>query len=272
MKGQKVREPQWFAWLREQVALGADLGAAIGALRKAGVPDTQIGTALETLKPRGNALAGGTLQLPPLVRRMPPNLRKVERPSATLYLLDDFLSARECQALVALISHHLRPSSLAEYGGDSDFRTSQTCLLASLRSPAAVNLDAKVCKTLGIRAEYGEGIQAQRYDVGQQFKPHLDCFPPGSGEYQRFAGLRGNRTWTFMVYLNEGMEGGGTRFTELDFAVQPKAGMALFWNNLHDDGSPNLATKHAGEPVISGHKIIVTKWFRLGGDGPQFHE
>jgi len=145
-------------------------------------------------------------------------------------------------------------------------------LLAHLRSPVAVALDEKICKTLGLRAAYGEGIQAQRHDVGQQFKPHYDWFPPGRDEYRRFAELRGNRTWTFMVYLNDDMEGGGTRFTGLDHTVRPKTGMALLWNNLHDDGSPNPAARHSGEPVISGHKIIITKWFRVGGDGPVFSE
>ena len=110
MKGEKVREPQWLGWLREQVALGADLGAAIAALRKAGVSDPNIAAALESLKPRGSALTGGSLQLPPLVRRMPPNLRKVERAKANLYLLDDFLSSKDCERLTALIGHHLRPS------------------------------------------------------------------------------------------------------------------------------------------------------------------
>jgi prolyl 4-hydroxylase len=119
---------------------------------------------------------------------------------------------------------------------------------------------------------YSEGIQAQRYDVGQQFKPHWDYFEPGTKEYLRFAGTRGNRTWTFMVYLNEGMEGGGTRFTELGHTFQPKTGLAVLWNNLKSDGTPNTFTKHSGEPVLSGHKIIITKWFRAIGEGPVFHE
>ena len=38
------------------------------------------------------------------------------------------------------------------------------------------------------------------------------------------------------------------------------------------DGSPNEYTMHSGEPVIRGHKIIITKWFRIHGDGPVFHE
>jgi hypothetical protein len=84
------------------------------------------------------------------------------------------------------------------------------------------------------------------------------------------AGLRGNRTWTFMVYLNEELEGGATRFTKIDYAIKPKTGMAVLWNNLHVDGSINPFTMHCGEPVISGHKLIITKWFRVHGDGPLF--
>ncbi|HEU4781188.1 MAG TPA: 2OG-Fe(II) oxygenase [Steroidobacteraceae bacterium] len=272
MKGEKSREPKWIGWLREQVRLGADMGAAVEALRHNGVADPSIASALEMLRPLGDALSSGTLQPPPLIRRAPPNLRRIELPKLHLYLYDGFLSGKECERLNALISHHLQPSGLSRDGYDSDFRTSTTCLLAHLRSPVAVALDAKICKTIGIRAEYGEGIQAQRYDVGQQFKPHLDCFPPGSSEFRRYAALRGNRSWTFMVYLNEGMEGGGTRFTELDYTVQPRTGMALFWNNLYDDGLPNPASRHSGEPVIRGHKVIITKWFRTRGDGPVFQQ
>ena len=38
------------------------------------------------------------------------------------------------------------------------------------------------------------------------------------------------------------------------------------------DGTPNAATLHSGEPVTSGHKIIITKWFRELGSGPMFYE
>jgi len=120
--------------------------------------------------------------------------------------------------------------------------------------------------------EYSEGIQAQRYDVGQQFKPHWDYFTPDTDAYRRLAGVRGNRTWTFMVYLNDVLEGGATRFTKIDHAVTPKAGMAVLWNNLNADGSTNEFTMHCGEPVVRGHKIIITKWFRIHGDGPVFHD
>jgi prolyl 4-hydroxylase len=249
--------------------LATDMSETVEWLRGMGYPDDAILAGFEAVRPRGNALEQGVMN-PPLLQRAPPKLHKIETDKAQLYTLEDFLTPAECARLVALCSHHLRPSTLAYASNDSAFRTSTTADLCHLKSPVATGIDDKICRTLGIRANYSEGVQAQRYDVGQQFKAHWDWFEPGTHAYQKFAGVRGNRTWTFMVYLNDGMEGGATRFLKLDHAVQPKAGMAVLWNNLHADGSPNRDTEHAGEPVTRGHKVIITKWFRVLGDGPLF--
>ena len=256
--------------LRWAMRLATDLSQSVERLRQLGYSDRSILAAFEQVRPRGNSLDGGAIHDPPVLQRKPPNLHRLHHDRLDLYTLEDFLSRQECQRVVALIGHHLQPSIVSYVSDDRSFRTSQTAELCHLRSPVALNLDDRICRTLGIRTEYSEGIQAQRYDVGQQFKPHWDYYQPGTEEYSRYAGVRGNRTWTFMVYLNEGMEGGGTRFTELDLKVTPKLGMALFWNNLLPDGSPNPATMHCGEPVISGFKVIITKWFRVFGHGPLF--
>jgi prolyl 4-hydroxylase len=260
------------ARLRREMRLGCDMSQAVAHLRNLGYSDRAIVVAFESVRPRGNSLEGGALNSPPLLRRKPPNLRRVETDKAQLYTLDDFLSPAECESIVTLVAHHLKPSTLSYVPDDKAFRTSSTAELCHLHSPIALDLDDKICRTLGIRASYSEGIQAQRYEVAQQFKPHWDYYPPGSNLYNRYAGVRGNRSWTFMVYLNEGMLGGGTRFTELGITFTPKLGMAVLWNNLNADGTPNPATMHCGEPVISGHKVIITKWFRVFGDGPVFHE
>jgi prolyl 4-hydroxylase len=272
MRRDKAPEPGWVSWLRQQVEFAADLAEVQAFLNKGGISNDAIAAALEVIRPLDSALARGKLELPPLIRRAPPQLRRLDVAGLDLYTYDDFMSPNECRRVAALAAHNLRPSPLSYDIGDESFRTSLTCLLAHLRSPVALSTDAKICKAMGIRAGFGEAIQAQRYDVGQQFKPHWDYFGPGSSDYQRFAGVRGNRTWTFMVYLNDGMEGGETRFTEIGHAVKPKAGMALLWNNLHPDGTPNPATKHCGEPVTRGHKLIITKWFRVLGNGPVFSE
>lgn len=253
--------------LRTNVAIGADFRPVYAALREAGYSDKAIAIAVDAVRPRDDALARGPIA-PPLLARAPRGLARIETSLFEAYTLADFLDAAECDDLIALIEKNLGPAPLSHYDAGGDFRTSRSCPLSWLDDAVARAIDDKICRTLGIRPGFGEGIQGQWYDVGQQFKPHHDYFVPGTMEYLRFAGLRGNRTWTFMVYLNDGMDGGGTRFVHLDRAVVPQRGMALLWNNLNADGSPNPATQHSGEPVTRGHKVIITKWFRVLGSGP----
>ena len=265
--GDRALNERALTWLRVQINIGAEMSKCVEALRRQGYSDRAIVIGLETVRPRGNALADGAMQSLPLFRRAPAGLRRIEAPFP-LYTLDDFLSAEECARLIALIEPILIPSPLAYDTYDREYRTSRTAFLRVLQNSVVDAFDARICRTLGINASYAEGIQVQHYQMGQQFKPHWDFFEPGTNTFERHAGIRGNRTWTFMVYLNDGMEGGATRFTEINCAVKPRAGMALLWNNLLADGSPNPATRHCGEPVTSGYKVIVTKWFRVHGDGP----
>lgn len=201
-----------------------------------------------------------------------PKLRKVETDRAQIYVLDDFATATECDEMVDIISRNLRPSTITLDRGDKYFRTSSTSDLSLLNDPTVAAMDEKIARTLGIRVQYSEGIQAQRYDLGQEFKAHTDYFERGTAEYLEHASLTGNRTWTFMVYLNEGMEGGATQFCNIGKEFCPKKGQAVIWNNLHPDGTPNPDTLHHGMPVTSGHKIVITKWFRERGSGPMFYD
>ena len=261
-------DAQTIASLRQWMQQGGDMSVPVQALLKHGHAESDVLAALESIRPRGNALAQGAMEHPPLLRRAPPQLRRVQAAGFPLYTLDEFLTPAECADLIEISSARLQPSPLSVSHYDAQFRTSSTTNLYEIDDPRAREVDDRICRTLGIHASYSEGIQAQRYEVGQQFKAHMDAFEPGSRSYQRFAGMRGNRTWTFMVYLNDGMEGGATRFNQVGVAIQPRTGMALLWNNLHADGSPNTNTLHCGEPVTRGHKVIITKWFRVHGDGP----
>ena len=74
-----------------------------------------------------------------------------------------------------------------------------------------------------------------------------------------------------MIYLNEGMRGGGTLFPKLNIHFQPKRGQGVIWNNLHPNGTPNDRTLHAGMPPFEGEKLVITKWFRENGSGPMFY-
>ena len=72
-----------------------------------------------------------------------------------------------------------------------------------------------------------------------------------------------------MVYLNAVEQGGETCFKRLGRCYTPIPGMALAWNNLQADGTPNPFTLHEANPVQRGNKWVITKWFRreMGRNG-----
>lgn len=278
--GPRVIDASWRAWLQENLQRGCDPHALLDTLLEHGFSEQSISQMLAEItagmkaQPTSRPVSTcdyAAIAEPPLLRRGNlPKLQRVATQALQLYTFDDFLSREECDAIVAIANRHLRPSTVTVAGNDKYYRTSRTCDLSLLDSPIAAAIDLKIATTLGIRREYSEGIQAQRYDVGEQFKQHTDYFEPGTTEYAQFARERGNRTWTFMVYLNEDMQGGGTRFFAIDRVFQPKRGQAVLWNNLTAKGTPNPDTLHSGEPVIAGHKLIITKWFREKGSGAMF--
>ena len=191
-----------------------------------------------------------------------PNLQPVESPRVELYTAENFLSRDECGALIELMEGRLRPSTItAKNEPDQYFRRSKTCDLSYVDNPVIREVDARICAALRIDPAYAEPTQAQHYDVGDEFKPHTDYFE--AVELERFSTPTwGQRTWTFMIYLNDVEAGGETAFVNVGLVIPPKTGMAVLWNNLRADGTPNYDTMHHGTPVKAGYKAIITKWFR----------
>jgi len=92
-----------------------------------------------------------------------------------------------------------------------------------------------------------ERLRFYRYNPGQRFALHHD------GSYQRPNGEKS--LLTFMIYLNEGFEGGQTRFylpypyiDVRELYVSPETGMALCF--VHE-------LLHEGTPVIQGCKYVL---------------
>ena len=178
-----------------------------------------------------------------------------------LYIQEHFLSADECRRLCELIDSDLYPSPLYDKEKYKDARTSQSCNLNSHDEFVAM-VDKRITALLGIEKSWGEPLQGQRYDVGQEFKPHSDFFYIDQPYWEEYETHGGQRTWTAMIYLNEPEAGGATGFTYLNLNVMPRLGRILVWNNMAADGSPNPWTEHCGQPVGAGIKYVVTKWYR----------
>lgn len=183
-----------------------------------------------------------------------------------LFTIDNFLNEQECNLLISEIDKKAERSKVSggETGFDiSDYRTSYTANLINA-SEDINNIDIKICQAIGVDPSLGEAIQGQRYEIGQEFKRHTDFFDLGTTDYYIHTGALGQRTFTFMIYLNDVEEGGETFFENLNISFTPKQGTAVIWNNLNEDGTTNSNTLHTGTPVIKGTKYIITKWFRTG--------
>ena len=181
---------------------------------------------------------------------------------AEIYSIDNFLNHEENEELISLIKTRLRPSTIAssEDKADQDYRTSKTCDLGNLDNKLLKDIDRRICNFLGIDQKFSEIIQGQFYEIGEEFKAHTDFFE--EDQMQEYGGDRGQRTYTFMVYLNDVEEGGETEFLNLNHTFKPKKGSAIAWNNLTKDGLVNKNTMHQAHPVIKGNKAVITKWFR----------
>ena len=196
-----------------------------------------------------------------------PRAWRLDTPRAQVYEIPQLLSREECQRLIEAIDQSLQPSTVTR--GSSDYRTSRTCHLRHQHPQLAKELDQRFADLLGVDPKWSEPIQGQRYDVGEYFKEHTDWFAPGTKEYSTNTLNGGQRTWTIMVYLNAVELGGETLFKRLGRSFVPQVGMALAWNNLLVDGSPNPFTLHEAMPIKLGSKWVITKWFRaeIGRNG-----
>ena len=231
---------EWKEWVAHNVERGASIDEIYGILVREGFePDT----------------AARELN----IRRV--RLQRFPSDRVELYTAEGFLVPEECDELIEIIRASLRPSTISHDGtADASYRTSSTCDLIG-GEPAVRALDDKICSAMGIDAAMAEPSQGQLYEIGQEFKPHTDYFEHYELE-QHSTPTLGQRTWTFMIYLNEVEEGGETAFVNVGLVIPPKRGMAVLWNNLKPDGTPNYDTLHHGTPVKRGYKAIITKWFR----------
>jgi prolyl 4-hydroxylase len=188
-------------------------------------------------------------------------MQRVPSDKLELFQLRGFLSPAHCAELVALVEQDRRPSTLADAGDDRYFRTSETCDLAAELQPVQ-ELEALLEALNGIDPAHGEPVQGQRYDVGQEFKAHCDYFNRGGTDWEKYCSVAGQRTWTFMIYLNDVAAGGATRFKAAKKMFQPETGKLVCWNNRRPDGRENPNTIHHGMKVRKGLKYVITKWYR----------
>ncbi|MDR2836954.1 MAG: 2OG-Fe(II) oxygenase, partial [Azonexus sp.] len=178
-----------------------------------------------------------------------PAVHRIAVEQAEIFAVGGFLSPGECTHLMAMIDSVARPSSTFDPENTHRYRTSYSGDVDSGDSFVRM-IERRLCDLLGIDPAWGETVQGQRYEPGQEFQAHHDWFDAAAAYWPGEMKRGGQRSWTAMAYLNDIAEGGATVFDLIGVSVQPQAGALLIWNNARPDGTPNPQTRHAALPVV----------------------
>lgn len=109
---------------------------------------------------------------------------------------------------------------------------------------------------------HAEPATIQRYEVGQEYKPHTDAFTDEEKVHDMYnVDHTGNRAATIILYLNDS-DGGSTGFPYLGFMIQAIQGRILLFGNLDENKKAHPLSTHMGLPPDTGEKWILTLWFR----------
>jgi hypothetical protein len=129
-----------------------------------------------------------------------------------------------------------------------------------------VMLRARIARLTQLPILGFEDSQVLHYAPGEEFKPHFDFLNTWEPGHAAAVASGGQRVLTFLVYLNEGYDGGETAFPQLGWRYKGRTGDALLFYNVTPDGAPDRRTLHAGTATAHGEKYLFSQWvrFRVG--------
>jgi prolyl 4-hydroxylase len=179
--------------------------------------------------------------------------------SPDIRLFPHFFSKEECAFLVESARPALRPSFVIDPDSGREIpnpiRTSRGVGFPFVdENPAIHALNRRIAAASATDVRAGEPIQVLSYAPGQQYREHSDALPNVVPAQQRVL--------TFLVYLDDGYEGGETVFPALGISVRGRAGDGLLFRNAANDGTPDPRAIHAGLPVTRGVKHVASRWIR----------
>ena len=272
---------EWHRWVRENYARGCDEASLVTSLIQAGIEPHAAGMAvLQAMSGAAPtpAIAASTTQayiyssprMPQggsVVQTSDRSIRVSMRMNQPVVaLLDNVMSFEECDRLIEMSRAKLQRSTIVDPTNGQHkvitARGSSGTHFALNENAFISSLDRRIAELMHWPMENGEGLQILNYQIGGEYKPHFDYFPPeqtGSGVH---LAKGGQRVSTLILYLNDVEQGGETIFPSLHLSVVPKKGSAIYFEYCNASGQVDPSTLHGGAPVLAGEKWIATKWMR----------
>jgi hypothetical protein len=194
----------------------------------------------------------------------PPVHVVIERP--LIAVIEHFASPEECAWLIERGRPHLRRAKVYHGSAEldtSEVRTNREADFTVFNADVLLSLlRDRMSAAAGAPVTHFEITKLLHYQPGEEFGLHADFLELKTPELVREVQRRGQRAGTFLVYLNEGYEGGETNFPRLGFRYKGATGGALLFSNVDATGAPDYATLHAGLPPTKGEKWLLSQWIR----------
>lgn len=186
--------------------------------------------------------------------------------SPRIRVIEGFASPPECRWLIERMRTRLKPALVFNSDGTHSLDQSRTntgreFLVCDMDLVVEV-IRNRVSAATRVPVTAFEASQVLHYDAGQQFALHIDSFDTSNPMHHEQLRSRGQRIATFLIYLNDGFEGGETDFPRAGVRYRGKIGDAIFWTNVDTDGIPDPMSLHAGLPPTSGEKWVLSQWIR----------
>ncbi len=191
-------------------------------------------------------------------------LARLARPD--LAVLANVLSEAECDELIRRSREKLARSTAIDPATGKptviEHRSSDGTYFHIAENEFIASIDRRLSELLRWPLDRAEGIQILRYEMGGEYRPHFDYFPPEQQGSAAHTASGGQRVATLIMYLNDVPAGGETIFPEIGLRVTPRRGHAVYFGYCDSLGRVDPLTLHGGAPVAAGEKWIATKWLR----------
>ncbi|HTT97806.1 MAG TPA: 2OG-Fe(II) oxygenase [Rhizomicrobium sp.] len=184
--------------------------------------------------------------------------------SPRIWRADGFASPAQCDRLMARAHGKLAPAKMYDRVRHTvqfnAIRTNSEFLFdITQASVMLVLMRIKIGLLVSLPVPHMEPPQILHYAPGQELRAHYDFLRAGEAGYGRDAAYCGDRVVTFLLYLNDGYEGGETHFPKADLRYKGRKGDAIFFANLRS-GRPDPMSLHSGTPIVRGEKWLFSQW------------
>jgi prolyl 4-hydroxylase len=203
------------------------------------------------------------------------NLRKLLVPVAGSVIHDDpricvfpaFVSDAVCEWLIERARPRLERARVYDVVKQTDFvddsRTNSFAVFNAVQADLVqLMVQARMSVGCGQPMNHMEASTVLHYAVGETIGNHYDFVDPAHPNYADEIRKFGNRVVTFLVYLNQGYEGGDTDFPKLGISHSGRRGEGLFFVNTLPDGQANVRTLHSGRAPTRGEKWVFSQFVR----------